>query len=60
MYWNPERYFGACDNCGTCCTMPGIFLPQELDPVTDHLMLYPYITLFLIVHNLSAKISCKM
>ena len=39
MHQNLERYFGACDNCGTCCAISGIFLPHELDPVADRLRL---------------------
>jgi Fe-S-cluster containining protein len=39
VYRNLEQYFGACENCGTCCTIPGIFLPHEIDLLADHLKL---------------------
>ena len=39
VYRNLENYFGACDNCGTCCTIPGIFLPPEIDLLAEHLKL---------------------
>lgn len=39
MYTNIERYFNACDQCGECCTLPGIFLPDQIDPLANHLNL---------------------
>ncbi len=39
MYKNLERYFGACVNCGSCCTIPGIFLPGQIDLLAGHLKL---------------------
>jgi Fe-S-cluster containining protein len=39
MYNNIERYFNACDNCGACCTIPGIFLPDQIDLLADRLNL---------------------
>jgi Fe-S-cluster containining protein len=34
-----ESHFEACDNCGSCCSIPGIFLPHEIDLLADRLML---------------------
>jgi Fe-S-cluster containining protein len=37
VYNNIERYFNACDHCGECCTLPGIFLPDQIDLLANHL-----------------------
>jgi Fe-S-cluster containining protein len=39
VYKNPEQYFEACNNCGECCRIPGIFLPREVDPLGSYLRL---------------------
>jgi Fe-S-cluster containining protein len=37
MYDNIERYFNACDHCGDCCALPGIFLPEQIGLLSNHL-----------------------
>jgi Fe-S-cluster containining protein len=39
VYKDPGRYFAACTNCGDCCRIPGIFLPDEIDRLATDLRL---------------------
>jgi len=37
IYKNLDRYFDDCQNCGGCCTVPGMFLPEQIDVLAAHL-----------------------
>ncbi len=39
MYTDLEKYFEDCQNCGECCKIPGIFLPEQVDLLGEHLNL---------------------
>ncbi len=36
IYKNLGRYFDDCQNCGGCCTVPGMFLPEQIDVLAAH------------------------
>jgi Fe-S-cluster containining protein len=36
IYKNLDRYFDDCQNCGGCCTVPGMFLPEQIDILAEH------------------------
>lgn len=39
IYKNLERYFNPCINCGECCKTPGVFLPEQIYTLSEHLKL---------------------
>lgn len=36
IYQNLELYFDPCTNCGECCKIPGVFLPQQIEALAAH------------------------
>lgn len=36
IYRNLELYFDPCINCGDCCKVPGVFLPQQIEALAAH------------------------
>ncbi len=39
IYKNLEKYFQECDNCGDCCKVPGVFIPEQIDELAKYLKL---------------------
>ncbi len=37
IYANVARYFSQCLNCGECCRIPGVFLPEQIPILANHL-----------------------
>jgi len=37
IYKNLDKYFEKCDNCGECCKIPGVLLPEQLTLIAEHL-----------------------
>lgn len=37
IYRDLDRYFKPCTNCGECCRIPGVLLPDQVDPLAEHL-----------------------
>lgn len=37
IYKNLERYFNPCINCGECCKIPGVFLPEQISTISAHM-----------------------
>jgi Fe-S-cluster containining protein len=36
IYKDLRKYFDECDNCGECCKIPGVLLPEQIDVLANH------------------------